>query len=175
MRYLQLILISVFVILFSACSEKKDKPEFTRLHNTKYQFSVLAPSSWKIIENYHKNIPLLILNEDEESSFNANINIAVSDSISMNVDSYFRTNLILMQQESSDFQIINQTRSTINQLDYIELNYEFNDESQQLKVVSYFFCYQKTGYIITCTATKEDFGRNRQLFNKVVKSFKPNK
>lgn len=151
------------------------KTSYLKYNNSKTGYSIKYPSDWQTREENNDFIMTMFTSpaEDINDNFYENTNVVVEKAPGYTVQQYFDANLKNMEAPGSlqDFKILEQGKTIVNGKKSIFVAYTHTYNQLQLKVLAYFFCNGKNGYVITSTASPESFSKYEANFKSIVNSF----
>jgi hypothetical protein len=169
---LNLTVLFCFLGLVSTTVIAQDTKTYT---SDSLQFSIDVPQNWQLIENYNNQAALVAIapRTDATDDFSENVNVIVdlTDLTGVTTD-YYRDLSAEGIKAALTANIDSITTDTLpNGLVAGIIHYTHNTNDFSLKVITYLFIIENKGYVITCTAKKEDFADNLALFTKICSTF----
>lgn len=178
-RTMTLILVSCMLLRLSSGSvaqatyfiidESNARIKLNRYYNKVMQFSILLPESWE----QYENIEGVVI---AASSDKADINIVVKNIPShVGLDEFFNVNLSKLQQLLPNIRLLARGNSVISNHKAKWIKYSLLTEKGDLEIIAYMLLISEKAYVITCSASPNDFLQFKLLFEEIAKSFKHEK
>ncbi|MBW3543322.1 MAG: DUF1795 domain-containing protein [Planctomycetes bacterium] len=160
------------LMLLSGCGGRAGEHEYTA------GFSIVLPEGWERRENYRDMALVAVAPVDERRSdeFPVNLNVRIvgnPDALSLEefYDEHFQTDVA--KRSHVDFKLVEATVGKLGDLTAKRIVYSHTIGSGRLKSLAYAVLDAGTGYIITCNAPVDAFGRHLPVFERICASFEP--
>lgn len=137
-------------------------------------FSIKLPKDWEKRENF-MGLIIIALSPQEGNSdqFRENVNVAVDEFADvMPLEKYFQTSLDSMQKLLTQFQEHENGQVIIDNKKAKWITYSHRVGVLRLKVLAYLLISGNRGYVITCSATPEQFSKYNGRFKEIAQSLK---
>ena len=155
------------VLLLIGCSSKD--PE--RFYSSKDDFSMKFPKEWDNREGY-EGLSVVSLSPFENSAdeFHEEVEVSVEQLPAMELDEYFVAYIDKFKQVPPDFQENDRGIAYLGDTEAKWFTYTARVLSLPVKAKKYITVHDKRAYVITCTATTDNFDRYKGAFDAIAQS-----
>ena len=155
----------------AGCSSKPATPgQYT---STKDGFTIIAPTTWEKKEGFMGSTVLFLEPQAEPSdTFRENVNVVVEKLPSgMGLDGYVKASNDNMAKLMTDYSEISSARVKLGGNDAQRIVYQHRMGVYNLKVLIYLVVQGGRGYVLTCSATVDQYDSHEPTFEDTCKTF----
>lgn len=163
--------ISSYAALPPATEEAKQSPVFTEADKG---YSITFPNRWHWQRDFmglDVFAPAPIENEQAGSLGNISVVSGKLDN-AIDLETFFNTNVDNLKKALRDVKVLETGKAFVDGAEARKIVYSHAMGDMKLRVLQYFVLKNGTGYIITCTASEEEFPKYADSFDASVRSFK---
>jgi len=145
-----------------------------RYHSREHGFSIAVPEKWETREN-HMGTAVILLSprEDQNDLFLENLNIVVEElPAGTELSAYLNESVKNMARMLEGFKSGKAELYRLYRYDAGRAGYSYTLGTLRLESTVTMVARGGKAYVITCTSTKEDFPRYREIFEKTTGSFR---
>jgi hypothetical protein len=141
------------------------------------KFSIDVPQNWQLIDNYNAQVALVAIapKRGAADNFSENINVVVdpTDLSGITAEHYRDLTAEALKTVLTAVSIDSLATDTLSDGKVAGIiAYTHKANNIKLKVITYLFVKDNKGYVITCTAKKENFINYLQQFTGIYNTFK---
>jgi serine/threonine-protein kinase len=166
-----MVLVSALGLCLGGCSSKPTKPgQYT---NTKDGFSITAPASWEKAEGkMGMTVVFVEPLAGASDTFRENVNVVVEKlPAGMGLDGYVKACNEALAKMMTNFKEVSSARVKLGENDAQRNVYQHKMGVYDLKVLGYFVVHGGRAYILTCTATVDEYDNHEPAFEDICKTF----
>ena len=166
-----MVLASALGLCLGGCSSKPAKPgQYT---NTKDRFTITAPTSWEKAEGkMGMTVVFVEPLAGASDTFRENVNVVVEKlPAGMGLDGYVKACNEALAKMMTNFKEVSSARVKLGENDAQRNVYQHKMGVYDLKVLGYFVVHGGWAYILTCTATVDEYDNHEPAFEDICKTF----
>lgn len=163
--------LSSYAALPPVTEEAKQNPIF---QESDKGYSITFPSQWHWQRDFmglDVFAPAPIKNEQTGSLGNISVVSGKLDN-EINLETFFNTNVDNLKKALRDVKVLETGKAFVDGTEARKIVYSHTMGDMKLRVLQYFVLKNGTGYIITCTASEEEFPKYADSFDASIRSFK---
>ncbi len=143
-------------------------------HNAQKGYTIVFPSNWEVKEGFMGlDVFGLSALKNSEDKFRENVNVVTEDlRTPLTLDEYYDLGVKNLSMLLTDFKEIDTGRVDVNGVPARWIVYDHRMGEVRARVLQVIMVKGDRAYIITATATPEEFDSYRGSFDTIVKSFK---
>jgi hypothetical protein len=167
-----LALLTVLLASFDCgCAAQKEPG---RYHSKESESSIKLPDSWETREGVMGTAVIALSpREGATDEFRENVNVVVEELPSgMALEGYIEASLSNMRKLATDYNQVEDGRTTIDGVDASRLVYTHRMGQLDLQCLLYIIVKGRRGYNVTCSALQDTFETHRGRFEEIVATFR---
>ena len=151
-------------------AESEVKNDLVKYENKDNKISFKVPSSWSKIDVEESTVAFVIsMNEDETFATNVNLMIQDLSKYDMSLDDYSKLSYTQLE-EFEGYKSIDKKAITIDGLKGEYTEFTFNNNGIELHICQMWTVEDDKAYIFTFVATEEEFAKELESFNDLIKT-----
>jgi hypothetical protein len=166
-----MVLASALGLCLGGCSSKPAKPgQYT---NTKDRFTITAPTSWEKAEGkMGMTVVFLESLAGASDTFRENVNVVVETlPAGMGLDGYVKASNEALAKMMTNFKEVSSARVKLGDNDAQRNVWQHKMGVYNLKVLQYVVVQGGRAYILTCSATDDQYQPHEPVFEDICKTF----
>jgi hypothetical protein len=154
-----------------------ENTKFKTFEGEKGNYTIEFPENWDVKKDFMgTDVIALSPQEDSSDMFRENVNIISTElDQPMSKEEYFDLNEKSLEQLLKDFKLADKQMTKVDGVDALKLVYTHRMGDVDAKVLQYLFVNDGKAYVITLTASPEEFDSYMSEFESIVNSFKTQK
>lgn len=143
--------------------------------NPSNDFTLTLPSGWTVKEGGENNV--FIASSSEKGDLSENLVIVSFKMITQKytLDQFYSQGLTALQEKLQNFRLIKNGQGTIGGVPTKWLIYEHSLDNIHAEVIQYLVLTKEKGYVLTFTASPENFDQAFPLFQKISNTIQFNR
>jgi hypothetical protein len=169
----RLLFVLVLVATGSLCAQNQAPPGLP-IEVTRDDYSIKFPPDWEVGAGWtDEDVYALAPTDHRDDLFHENVNVLVDDEIGgLDLDEYYNLSVNGLRMLATDFKMEKSGETELGGIKAKHLTFLHRSGVYSFKVLQYLMIAGHKAYVITCTATAQEFEQYEPNFKQIAESFR---